>query len=194
MSDDKAEAAAPKKKGGKLKKLILFVVLPLVLIGGGVGGGLYATSGSKKEGAHVDPNRPKLMLKGEGGGEHGGGGKAHEGPEPAHPDPATYQSTYYPIEQTFTSNLRDTDGFLQLSLGVSTFYDSKVIDNLKETEMPVRSAVLETLAQQDAEALNTPEGKLALRKQLTKAINQVLEQREGFGGIDNVYFTSFVIQ
>ena len=192
MSDDTAEAPAPKKKGGKLKKMILFVGLPLVLIGAGVGGGLYAAGGTKKEGAHEDPNRPKLMLKSEGG-EHGSG-KAYEGPEPKHPDPAKFQSTYFPIEQTFTSNLHDTDGFLQLTLGVSTFYDSKVIDNLKDTEMPVRSAVLDTLAQQDAEALNTPQGKLALRKALAKAINQVLEQREGFGGIDDVYFTSFVIQ
>ena len=54
--------------------------------------------------------------------------------------------------------------------------------------------MLETLAQQDAEFLNTPQGKMALRKALKIAINNVLERREGFGGVDDVYFTSLVIQ
>ena len=33
-----------------------------------------------------------------------------------------------------------------------------------------------------------------LQRQLTAAINDVLRDKEGFGGIDNVYFTSLVIQ
>ena len=50
------------------------------------------------------------------------------------------------------------------------------------------------LAQQDAEQLNSPQGKAKLRKALKDSINNVLHQREGFGGIDDVYFTSFIIQ
>ena len=60
--------------------------------------------------------------------------------------------------------------------------------------MPVRSAVLMTLADQDAFVITTPEGKKELQKTLKGAINDVLKQREGFGGIDSVYFTSFIIQ
>jgi flagellar FliL protein len=60
--------------------------------------------------------------------------------------------------------------------------------------MPIRSAVLMVLADQDSFALQTPEGKKALQKQLKDAINQVLISKEGFGGIDDVYFTSFIIQ
>ena len=190
MSDDKT--AAPKKKGGFVKKLVLFGILPTILIGGGIGAGVYAAGagmvgGGEKEGHKLDPHRPKLVLK-----------EGHEGPEDlpdtARPDPAIYKSTYYVLEQPFTSNLRDTDGFLQLGLGVSTFYDEKVVEHLKDTEMPVRSAVLQVLAQQDAEQLNSPQGKARLRKALKDSINNVLHQREGFGGIDDVYFTSFIIQ
>jgi flagellar FliL protein len=176
-----------KKKGGTMKKMVLFVVAPLVLIGGGAGAGLYA-AGSKAHGLADDPNRPKLMLK------EGETGKPASGPEPAHIDPALYMSTYLPIEQPFTSNLRDTDGFLQLGLGVSTYYDHRVLDNLKRADMPVRSAVLEVLSQQEAEVINTPEGKDMLRRRLRDAINKVLTEHEGFGGIDGVYFTSFIIQ
>lgn len=210
MSDAAAEPK-PKKKGGLVKKLVMFGVLPLVLVGGGAGAGLWAAG--KTGGAHEkkeDPNRPKLMLKSEDGhsagaeGGHGeggeksnisgGGGVPDEGPEPANPDPSEYQATYYAMEQPFTSNLADTDGFLQVGLGVSTYYDMKVIENLKAADMPVRSAILQVLAQQQAEALNTPQGKAALRKQLRDAINQSLKQNEGFGGVGDVFFTSFIIQ
>ena len=185
MSD---EAAAPKKKGGKMKKLIFFVILPLILIGGGIGAGVFAAGKfGHQDGPKLDPNRPKLVLK---EGEQG----PVDLPPGQQPNPAIYKSTYYPMEQAFTSNLRDTDGYLQIGVGVSTFYDQKVVDHLKDSEMPVRSAVLEVLAQQSADALNTPQGKAELRKQLKVAINRVLVQREGFGGVDDVYFTSFIIQ
>jgi flagellar FliL protein len=188
MSDE--TLPTPKKKGGKLKKLIFFGLLPLLLIGGGIGAGVYAAGSGivgHKGGKKVDPDRPKLVLK---EGKHG----PTDLPDDARPNPEVYKSTYVPMEQPFTSNLRDTDGYLQLGLGVSTFYDQKVTDQLKDSDMPVRSAVLEVLATQAADALNTPEGKVALRKQLKAAINHVLEQREGFGGVDDVYFTSFIIQ
>lgn len=191
MSDDKATAETPKKKGGLVKKLVLFGVVPLVLLGGGVGAGLYAAGSGMVGGkaAHEEEKEeiPPLVLK---EGKHG----PTELPHGAKIDPGLYKSTYYPIEQPFTSNLRDTDGFLQLGLGVSTFYDETVTKNLEDAGMPVRSAVLEVLSQSDAESLDTPEGKAALRKKLVAAINHVLEQRAGFGGVDDVYFTSFIIQ
>ncbi|MGN6124026.1 MAG: flagellar basal body-associated FliL family protein, partial [Sphingomonas oligoaromativorans] len=98
------------------------------------------------------------------------------------------------MEQAFTSNLRDTDGIAQLSIGVSTFYDAKVLDNFKDNEMPIRSAVLATLANQDSMVLETPAGKEQLQKTLRDAINKVLIEKTGYGGIDDVYFTSFIIQ
>jgi flagellar FliL protein len=152
-----------------------------------VAAGMYVGGGHDKEKAE-DPNRPKLVPR--DGAEHGGAGAEHG----KGVDPRQYQASFYPIEQSFTSNLRDTDGFVQIGLGVSTFYDQKVLDNLKTNEMPIRSAVLMTLADQDAETITTQAGKKALQNALKGAINQVLVSREGFGGVDDVYFTSFIIQ
>jgi len=193
MSD--ATETAPKKKGG-LKKLLLLGGGAFLLVGGGVGAGLYA-AGAGLAGAHAgpveDPNKPKLVLK-----EGVEADEGHAAPKGKHGEPTIdatkYQATYYPIEETFTSNLRDTDGFVQLGIGVSTFYDNRVIENLKKNEMPVRSAVLMTLADQDAFVITTPEGKKMLQGALKDSINEVLKSREGFGGIDGVYFTSFIIQ
>jgi flagellar FliL protein len=200
MSDDSKTDAKPKKKGG-MKKLLLIGGGAILLIGGGVGAGLYA-AGTGLTGAHPeapaeDAHKPKLVLKegAEGAEAHAAAPTGKHAPtSDASPDPHKYQATFYPIEQSFTSNLRDSDGFVQLGIGVSTFYDNSVIENLKKNDMPVRSAVLMTLADQDSFVITTPEGKKMLLRSLKDAINGVLEQREGFGGVDSVYFTSFIIQ
>ena len=181
-----------------MKGLLITIVGALVLIGGGVGAGLYA-AGAGLVGGHAgpkeDPNAPKLVPK---GGEEGGHAEAPapsaDGHDPKSFDPSKYKASYYTFEQPFTANLRDSDSFAQIGLSASTFYDNKVIDNLKDNEMPIRSAILMTMGQQDAFSIATPEGKLKLQKELTDTINSVLKQRSGYAGVDNVYFTSLVIQ
>jgi flagellar protein FliL len=191
MSDD-AAAPAPKKKGKK--KLIIMIVGGLLLVGGGVAGGMFA-AGIGIGGAHasvkVDPDKPRLVLRSGQSADPVEEGKAVG---TFVPDPRRYKPSYYTMEQNFTSNLRDTDGIAQVALGVSTFYDSRVLDGFKDNEMPIRSAVLETLANQDAFVLQTPEGKAQLQVRLRDSINKVLIDKTGYGGIDDVYFTSFIIQ
>jgi flagellar FliL protein len=202
MMSTAAAPAAPRKTG-KMKGLLLGLIGAVVLVGGGVGAGLYAAGaglmGAHKEAPKEDPNMPKLVLKDEKGEAKSAGGDksplAMSGLEAdTSPDPTKYKATYYSFEQPFTANLRDSSSFVQIGLGASTFYDAKVVDNLKNNELPIRSAVLMAISQQDSFSISTPEGKLKLQKDLKDAINGVLRQREGFGGIDNVYFTSLVIQ
>ncbi len=70
----------------------------------------------------------------------------------------------------------------------------RVIQAMTTHEMAIRSEVLMMLAEQDQVALITPEGKTQLQKKLKNLINTILKQKTGYGGIDNVYFTNFVIQ
>jgi len=189
------DQAAPKKKKGK--KGLIMILAALVLAGAGVGGGIFiASSGMIGGGAKAEePQKelPKLLPKGskpekaegEGGG-HGGGESTAEGPK--------YESSYFQMEKEFTSNLKDSVHLVQVGLAVSTPYDEKVIDHLKAHELAVRSAVLMTLADTDEEQIFTPEGKKDLQRRLAKAINDVLKEKEGFGGVANVYFTNFIVQ
>ncbi|MBO9375254.1 flagellar basal body protein FliL [Sphingomonas histidinilytica] len=199
MSAAAAPAAEAPKKPGKMKGILVMLVVALLFAGIGVGAGLYA-AGAGLAGGHAkpaeDPNAPKLVPKeGADQGDHGEKKTLPMGLETdASPDPTKYKATFYTFEQPFTSNLRDSDGFSQVGLGVSTYYDQKVLDNLKDNEMPIRSAILMVMAQQDSFTISTPEGKVKLQKDLKTAINDVLRQRTGFGGIDNVYFTSMVVQ
>ena len=210
MSD---EAKAKKKKGGGMK-MILLAAAALVLGGAGTAGGLYAAGffSAKEEGPKEDPNKPVLVLAGESaeevakahgmggeghgeGGGHAGGHKPGKGidlPTPA--NPAAYQATYFQLQAPFTSNMSDTDAFAQISVAVSTYYDMRVIEAIKTHEMAIRSQVLMMLAQQPETMLATPEGKRLLQGKIKSVINDILKQKAGYGGIDNVYFTNFVIQ
>ncbi|MCC4252304.1 MAG: flagellar basal body-associated FliL family protein [Pseudomonadota bacterium] len=212
MSD---EPKTKKKKGGGMK-MILLLVVGVVVGGAGAAGGLYAAGffSPAEEGPKEDPNKPVLVLAGEsaedvakahggGGGGHGGGGAAaaaHGAPHgkgidlPTPANPAAYQATYFQLQAPFTSNMSDTDAFAQISVAVSTYYDMRVIEAIKTHEMAIRSQVLMMLAQQPQEVLDTPKGKQALQGKIRTIINDILKQKTGYGGVDNVYFTNFVIQ
>lgn len=189
----KNEAGEKPKKG---KGLLIKVLLGLTLIGAG-GGGAYAlvATGVINNGAQED-NRPKLVRKGQkdpfpppvakgaaaaGDVVHGDGG-------------SEYRIAYYSFPEDFTSNLRDSDGLVQLSLAASTRYDGRVLMWLNEHQLAVRSRLLVEIADTDEMDIHSPEGKARLQKRLTAAINEVLEANEGFGGIDNVHFRSFIVQ
>ena len=211
MSDEKTAEKAPKKKGGMMKMLML-AGGAIVLLGGGAGAGLYAAnSGLVGGGGHgpVDDGKPKLVPKseqkragsggeGEGGG-HGGGGESSSSGHGGKAVPSggggdRYASNYYAMEKDFTSNLQDSVHMVQVGIAVSTPYDDTVIENLKTDEIAVRSAILMTLGDTTEDQVFTSDGKIQLQKRIAKAINDTLEQKEGFGGISNVYFTNFVVQ
>jgi flagellar protein FliL len=179
---------APKKKK-KGKKLVL-LLLALVLLGAGIGAGLFFTGmiGGTKEEAAPAKDLPKLLPKGSKAKTKDGEKSGTSGDAPK------YESSYYQIEKEFTSNLKDSAHLIQIGLAVSTPYDEKVIEYLKAHELAVRSAVLMTLNDTDEEQIFTPEGKKDLQNRLVKAINAVLKEKEGFGGVANVYFTNFIVQ
>lgn len=197
MSDKKDKDAKPKKGSG----LIVKVVGGVVLIGAGVGGAYGAMmAGVIPGGAHAEkaePQGPQLVRKdgedpyapaaakgeGEGGAEmvHGEGG-------------SEYRTLYYTFSEDFTSNLRDSTALVQLSIAASTRRDGRVLMWLKEHELAIRSRILIEIANTGEADVISPEGKRALQKRLTKAINDVLTEHEGFGGVDDVYFRTFIVQ
>ena len=191
---DKTDDAAPKKKG-KMGKILIAGVGLLVLVGGGLYAAHSGMVGGKVEVDHGPKLVPKSEQKHAGGGEEGEGeavGKPTGGPEGTGGE--KYASTYYPMEKEFTANLQGSSHFIQVGIAVSTPYDEGVIANLKADDIAVRSAVLMALADTPEDQVFTSQGKRQLQQRIVKAINDTLIQKEGFGGISNAYFTSFVVQ
>jgi flagellar protein FliL len=178
MSDEAKTEKTPKKKGmiGKLMPVIIGLILGAV----GVGGGLYAVnpaafSASAHAAPKEDPDAPK-KVKREGGRE------------------GQYQASYYALTQPFTSNLKDSSQFVQMSISLGTFYDESFVEKLKTHEMALRSAALLTIADEHYQSVATIEGKQALAEKLKSVLNKTLKDRGEVPGIDTVYFTGFVVQ
>ncbi len=193
---DKAESAPKPKKG---KGLLLKLGIGLVLVGAG-GGGTFALVQSGMvgggEGHAKEKDVPKLIKKGEED-PYAPATEAKEGEGPAEVEGeggSEYRTSYYNFTEDFTSNLRDSDALVQISLACSTRRDGRVLMWIKKHELAIRSAVLVVLADTPEEEVILPEGKQRLQKRMTAAINQVLTQTEGFGGVDAVYFKSFLVQ
>lgn len=195
MSDDPKPAVATPKKGGKMKKILMGVLALLIVGGGSAGGALYMTGGLSahaEEEEDIDPDEPKLVAR--EGVTDAQASRARRRAGRGRVDSSVFKATYIPIEDQFTSNLRGGTSFVQIGLGLSTYYDEKVVANVEMHKMAIRSSVLSTLSEADPLAITSAEGKNALRAELKRAINGVLDEKEGFGGIDEVYFTSFVTQ
>jgi flagellar FliL protein len=193
MSKPVPSEIEPRKKGNKLKILLAVVVL----LGAGAGAAFGASSMGLLGGAEAEkgPDLPQLVRKGHED-PYAVGIKGEEGAaEPMDGEGGSeYRTTYYSFEETFTSNLKDSPALIQVSLAASTRYDGRVLIWLKKHDLALRSAVLIELANTPEEQVYSVEGKAKLQKQLTATINRVLTEREGFGGVDAIYFRGFLVQ
>ncbi len=109
--------------------------------------------------------------------------------------PAEQTALYYALQPAFVANfdVRGRQRFLQVEVTLM-FRDSRLVPEI-ELHMPaIRNSLVMLFAGQIYEDLQTPEGKELLRQQALMAVQAVLEQEAGRVGIEQVLFTSFVMQ
>ena len=73
-------------------------------------------------------------------------------------------------------------------------YDDEVISNVEDHQLALRSEILNVMSDFSEEEIQGKEGRKALAKALADGVNEKLMQLEDFGGIEEVHFTSFVLQ
>ena len=110
------------------------------------------------------------------------------------PEEEIFATTYYEFPGNFTTNLKGSKKFLQISVGVSTQYDDTVMANVESHQLAMRSEILAIMSEFTPDDIAGREGKDILANALKDGINRVLEKLEGFGGVEDVHFTSFVLQ
>ncbi len=208
---------APKKRG-PLLKIILMAVAVLLLIGASVGGTLLATGFfSKKEQAKeaVDAELDKLedghgdaKAGGDGhGDDHGDkkddghGAKPGAGAEAPQKelvspeaDNQRWKFNYYSLEKPLLSNLSGSRKVMQVTLTIMTHYDDRVIKNVKTHELALRAGILDVMRQKTEADIREPDFRKQMAEEVRLTINSLLEKYEGFGGIEEVMFTEFVVQ
>jgi len=218
--EEQAEGAPSKKKA--IIKIVLMVVAVLFIIGASVGGTLLATGFfSKKEQAKEAVDAQLEKLDGEHGGGGGGDGhgdakggdghgdaKADGGGAPAKPgaeapakelvspdaDNQRWKFNYYSLEKPMLSNLSGSRKVMQVTLTIMTHYDDRVIKNVKTHELALRAGILDLMRTKTEADLKDPDFRKQLAEEIRVVINSLLEKYEGFGGIEEVMFSEFVVQ
>ena len=157
--------AEPKARKSLGKRLLLPMVLLLAGIGAGAGAMFF-----------VEP-----MLS-----------APAAAPKP--PTPKVAPLEYVEIDNSFTSNLRDTGRFVQVKVAVSTQGGQPVVEAVKRHQVAIIAAVLGVLADPREADLAAEGGRDILTRRMRIAINDVLQRKSGIAGIDDVFLTSFVMQ
>jgi len=134
----------------------------------GGGGGLALSAESE-----ADPNAPQLLEL---------------------PDTNRLDTLYHQFAQVFVVNVMNSRKVMQLNLTLSTHYDELVINNVIKHELAVRSAILEHLSFVTEEETLEVGFRQKMGEELAVVVNSELEQTEGFGGIERILFTEFLMQ
>lgn len=186
MTDTSLPDLGAKPKGGFIKKITSALMITAVLAGGGFGAGLYFA------GTPLSPADQVLRLM-EQDVAADDAATMQRVPRQA-PEASRFQTSYYAFEEPLTTNLQGSSRFLQIGVGLSTQYDASVIENVTTHNMALRSDMLAVISNFTEEAINGQNGRQQLATELMQAINARLEQLEGFGGVEDVFFSSFVLQ
>jgi flagellar FliL protein len=168
------------------------VVGLLVILASTVVGTLFITGFFNPK--PVDPEIAEAAADGQGGKDAKGkdgkpGKKTKESPEIKR-----FEYTYLQIEREFLVNLSGSKKVMSVQLAVMTHYDDRVFENVKKHEFALRSVIMDVMRQTQEADLAKPDFRKELGGKIRDAINTLLEKYEDFGGIEDVYFTNFIVQ
>jgi len=164
MADEKTSDAA--SGGNKKKKLLIGAAAAVVVLA------LAVTA---------------WLLLGSKGGE--------DAAEAASAPAAAPAAIYASLGEKFVVTLHEQgrQRYFQTSLSALT-RDEAVIKTLDLHAPLIRARLVALLGEQDFAALRTEAGKLALRDRILATLQQVLQAETGSPGVEQVFFTEFVLQ
>jgi flagellar FliL protein len=198
-----AEEVEEEQKKGGLIKIIIFVVAGIMLIAVGLGIGYFLFGGEPEPDPSAEVNQ---IIEGKETEkkEKEDNDTKKEGEEDQEgiitknvkevPEVDAYETTYFEFPGDFTTNLKGSRKFLQVSVGVSTQYDEKVMEVVDSHQLALRSEILSTISDFTEEDISGSDGKKKLSDRLMVVLNKKLEALKEFPGIEDVYFTAFILQ
>lgn len=178
--ENEEETSKPKKKGRLLKILAIIFSITL-LIGGSIGGTLYFTgafSGSADEQA-ADTKAEKKKDKKKKGSKND----------------SRAQAMYYEITPAFVVNFIDKNQIRYLQVSVELMTREADLYTHIETHAPkIKNNIVMLLSNLTFDQISTAAGKQKLREQALAEVRAVLKQETGEPIVEELYFTSFVMQ
>ena len=191
--EEVAAEEGEKKPKSPIVLIIVGVVGLLIILASTVAGTLFLTGFFNPK---PDPEHAEAAADG-----HGKDGKGKDGKDAKpgkkvkdSPELTRFEYTYMQIEREFLVNLSGSKKVMSVQLAVMTHYDERVFENVKKHEFALRSVIMDVMRQTQEAELTKPEFRKELAAKIRDAMNTLLEKYEDFGGIEDIYFTNFIVQ
>lgn len=166
-----------KKKRNRLLLLVALGVLLVVLSVGVTLGLLHFLGGSQGDQAQAGEQTQEAEA------------------EQTEEEPVEREAIYYPLSEKFVVNynVQGRQRFLQAEVSLM-FRDNAVASVVEEHEPQIRNDLIMLFSGQRFEDLQTPEGRELLRQDALREVQALIEAELGEPGVEQVLFTSFVMQ
>jgi flagellar FliL protein len=181
--------------GGLVKKLAIFGGGGLLMVGIGIAAGWLIFGNAQPDPSEeIEEIIERKMQEREEAEEMEADNATPSKQSKATPEEEMFETIYHEFAGTFTTNLAGSRKMLQVGIGVSTQYDDTVMVNVDAHQLALRSIILGVISDFSEDQVRGGEGRELLADALRDAINAKLEELENFGGVEDVHFTSFVLQ
>ena len=123
------------------------------------------------------------------------GGGEEEGEVEQEVDVAKGPAMYIPLKPPFVTYFNDSGRkrYLQLEINLMTRSD-KAYQNLIKHLPKLRNNILNLVSTQLFDEITTTEGKEIMREALIEEVQMIMEQETGDPSIENIFYTTFIIQ
>jgi flagellar FliL protein len=191
MAENEAEEGG---KGGLVKKILIFGGAGIVLVGIGLGVGYLVFASAQPDPSEQIEEIIERKMQERAEAEAAADNATPQKQSKDAPEEEVFETIYHEFAGTFTTNLQGSRKMLQIGVGVSTQYDDTVMANVEAHQLALRSVILGVISNFTEDDVRGQTGRETLATALRDSLNTKLDALEGFGGIEEVHFTSFVLQ
>lgn len=182
------------KKKSPIVKIILIAVVTLLLLAGTVAGTLFVTGFFDKKDTAAAEAQLKALEQEAAGTKNAAAELPPKKVTKDTPELTRFENQYMELEKDMVANLTNSRKVIQVKLAIMTHYDERVFKNVKKHEFALRATALDVMRLTTDADLNQADFRKKMAEKIRSEFNAVLEKYEDFGGIEEVFFTSFVVQ
>jgi flagellar FliL protein len=181
-ADDAPPPPPPKKSGGLMGTLVNGIGIFVLTLGAVVAGGSINAKLHPLPDLQLDKDGKIKAIVPVVAAGHGGEGDSGKG------------AVYYAIDPPLVVNFEDGSAvrFLQITMELMA-HDQKAIDSVQKNVPLIRNNLLLLMSNRNYQTLMSREGKEKLRQEALTEVRAV-QKKEGGLDIDDLLFTSFVVQ
>jgi flagellar FliL protein len=179
---DDAPPPPPKKSGGFMGTLVNGIGIFVLTLGAVVAGGFINAKLHPLPDLQLDKDGKIKAIVPVAAASHGGEGDSGKG------------AVYFAIDPPLVVNFEDGSAvrFLQITMELMA-HDQKAIDSVQKNVPLIRNNLLLLMSNRNYQTMMSREGKEKLRQEALAEVRAV-QKKEGGLDIDDLLFTSFVVQ